>query len=76
MSELAPAWRRSAARNRLAVAALAAILLVLAAALAAPLLPLQDPDAVDTPNRRKPPLTAGHLLGTDEFGRDLLSRLI
>ncbi|HXJ85080.1 MAG TPA: ABC transporter permease [Candidatus Methylomirabilis sp.] len=69
-------WRRSAARNRLAVAALLAILAVVLVALAAPLLPLADPDTVDTPNRLRPPLTPGHVLGTDEFGRDLLSRLI
>jgi len=31
---------------------------------------------VDTPNRLQPPLTPGHRLGTDEFGRDLLARLI
>src|SRR5215471_6056172 len=42
----------------------------------APYLPLADPDAVDTVQRLKPPLAAGHLLGTDEFGRDLLSRLV
>src|SRR5262245_43724128 len=50
--------------------------LIVLAALAAPYLPLPDPDTVDTPNRLRPPMTAGHLLGTDEFGRDLLSRLV
>src|SRR5207247_7859465 len=29
-----------------------------------------------TANRLRTPLTPGHVLGTDEFGRDLLSRLI
>jgi peptide/nickel transport system permease protein len=76
MSEGAVAWRRSAGRNRLAVAALLAILAVVTVALVAPYLPLADPDTVDTPNRLRPPLSPGHLLGTDEFGRDLLSRLI
>jgi peptide/nickel transport system permease protein len=65
-----------ARRNRLAVAACAVMVLALGAALAAPLLPLLDPDTVDTPGRLRPPLTPGHPLGTDEFGRDLLSRLI
>src|SRR2546426_8442238 len=37
---------------------------------------LADPDVVDTPNRLRPPLSAGHALGTDEFGRDLLARLV
>ena len=66
---------RVAARNRLAVAAVVVIVLAAGVALGAPWLPLLDPDAVDTPNRLRPPLTPGHLLGTDEFGRDLLSRL-
>jgi peptide/nickel transport system permease protein len=63
-------------RNRLAVLATLVIVSVVLAALLAPLLPLADPDTVDTPNRLRPPLTPGHLLGTDEFGRDLLSRLV
>ena len=45
-------------------------------AILAPHLPLPDPDRVDTANRLRPPLTAGHALGTDEFGRDMLSRLV
>ena len=67
---------RVAGRNRLAVlAALALLAAVLAAALA-PWLPLLDPDTVDTPNRLRPPLSPGHALGTDEFGRDMLARLV
>jgi len=62
--------------NRLAVVAFLVILGTVGAALFAPYLPLSDPDTVDTPNRLKPPLTPGHWLGTDEFGRDLLARLI
>jgi peptide/nickel transport system permease protein len=68
--------RRVLSRNRLAVTALFVIVLAVALALAAPWLPLADPDAVNTPNRLKPPLSPGHPLGTDEFGRDLLSRLV
>jgi peptide/nickel transport system permease protein len=63
-------------RNRLAVFALLALVAAVALAILAPYLPLGDPDAVDTPNRLRPPLTPGHPLGTDEFGRDLLARLI
>ncbi|PYN05641.1 MAG: peptide ABC transporter permease, partial [Candidatus Rokuibacteriota bacterium] len=67
---------RLAGRNRLAIVGALALLLAVSAALLAPWLPLADPDAVDTPNRLRPPLTAGHTLGTDEFGRDLLARLV
>jgi len=63
-------------RNRLAVLATLVVVGVVLAALLAPYLPLADPDTVDTPNRLRPLLTAGHFLGTDEFGRDLLSRLV
>lgn len=63
-------------RNRLAVLATLVIVGVVLAALLAPYLPLADPDTVDTPNRLRPPLAPGHPLGTDEFGRDLLSRLV
>jgi peptide/nickel transport system permease protein len=62
--------------NRLAVLAFVVILGAVGAALLAPYLPLSDPDTVDTPNRLRPPLTSGHWLGTDEFGRDLLARLV
>ena len=63
-------------RYPLAVAGALVLLAAITAAALAPHLPLPDPDTVDTPNRLRPPLTAGHPLGTDEFGRDLASRLI
>lgn len=49
--------------------------LVIALALTAGILPLQDPTAIGHNAPRMGP-TAGHLLGTDELGRDLLSRVI
>lgn len=67
---------RIARRDRLASVAALALLAAVLVALLAPWLPLLDPDAVDTPNRLRPPLTQGHRLGTDEFGRDLLARLV
>src|SRR2546430_9870522 len=70
------ALARIARRNRLAVLAALTLLAAVLLALLAPWLPLLDPDAVDTPNRLRPPLTAGHTLGTDEVGRDLLARLV
>ena len=67
---------RRAPRNRLAWTAGAVIAAAVLAALLAPILPLIDPDAVDTPNRLRPPGAPGHWLGTDEFGRDMLARLV
>lgn len=46
------------------------------AAIFAPLLPLQDPYAGNMLGRLLPLGTPDHLLGTDELGRDLLSRII
>jgi peptide/nickel transport system permease protein len=68
--------RKVLGRNRLAVLSMLALAAAVLAAVAAPYLPLADPDTVNTPHRLRPPLTAGHLLGTDEFGRDLLARLV
>ena len=68
--------RWALARHRLGVVAGAVLVLILLAALVAPLLPLADPDHVETAGRLRAPLSPGHVLGTDEFGRDILSRLI
>ncbi len=51
------------------------LLLVIAAAIAAPLLTPYAYDIQELPAAWQPP-SAAHWLGTDEFGRDLLTRLI
>ncbi|QGG92167.1 ABC transporter permease subunit [Agrobacterium sp. MA01] len=62
--------------NRLAAAGLVLIGLIALLILLVPILPLPDPDATAPADRLKPVLTAGHLLGTDQLGRDILSRLL
>jgi peptide/nickel transport system permease protein len=45
-------------------------------AILAPVLPIPDPDEQTAAIARQPPGTAGHILGGDGLGRDLLSRII
>jgi peptide/nickel transport system permease protein len=51
------------------------MVLVVGGAILAGLLPLQDPDAIDSAAGRQGP-SAAHWLGADQLGRDMLSRLI
>ncbi|MGW9367640.1 ABC transporter permease [Streptomyces albidoflavus] len=72
---------RALLRNRLAVLALAVLALLLVAALFAPLIAPYDPNTQDLLIRLRPPAwqdggTGAHLLGTDQLGRDMLSRVI
>ncbi len=90
MSEVAvstPATGRKRARGRpgpmrlllantLASSGLVVLVAIVLAALAAPLLPLPDPDVTAPADRLLRPLAEGHLLGTDALGRDILSRLV
>ncbi|CAD7049690.1 peptide ABC transporter permease [Pseudorhizobium halotolerans] len=62
--------------NRLAAIGLFLLALLVLVALLAPVLPLPDPNATAPAERLRPFLFEGHLLGTDELGRDILSRLI
>ena len=62
--------------NRAATAGLIIVVAVLALSAAAPILGLPDPDATSLADRLLPPGSEGHFLGTDELGRDMLSRLI
>ena len=61
--------------NRLAVISAAVILLFLLAAVFAPLLTPYSFDEMDLMHRLAPP-SAEHLLGTDEAGRDILTRML
>jgi len=62
--------------NRTAVIAVVVVVLTVLLALAAPILPLQDPLKPSFGQRLLAPMQAGHMLGTDQLGRDLLSRLV
>jgi len=62
-------------RNPLAIAGLVLTALFALCGLFAPLVAPQDPAQIDLPARLASP-SAAHWLGTDELGRDLLSRVI
>jgi peptide/nickel transport system permease protein len=68
------AWRRLA-HNQLALAGGVMLVLVVLAAVFAEALAPYDPLQMNPQHLLEPP-SASHWLGTDEFGRDLLSRLI
>ncbi len=68
-------WRRFR-RDPVAMIALGVILLLILVAILAPYIAPHDPYRGMTLRRLRPPGTPGYLLGTDELGRDMLSRLI
>ncbi len=74
------AWLHSPAvkrftRNRAALVGLALVLVLAAVALLAPVLAPYAPDAQNLRARLRPP-SGEHWFGTDEFGRDILSRVL
>ncbi len=77
---LAPARRSSAVRrffrHRLAAIGMFVIAVLAIGAAGAPWLAPHDPDEIDISLRYAPPLTPGHILGSDDLGRDVLTRLL
>jgi peptide/nickel transport system permease protein len=83
-----PASRRDAAlgqayrgwlrfkQNRLALLGLGIVLLLVVVAAFAPWVATHDPYEQNLAQRLLPPGAAGHWLGTDEFGRDIFSRIV
>ncbi len=72
---------RSLARDPFALTAALFLVVLIGAAVLAPLIAPHDPTAQDLLNRLKPPAWAAdgartHLLGTDALGRDLFSRVL
>jgi len=63
-------------RNPLAVISFSVLVLALLVAVLAPWLAPYAPEQTDFANTFSPPGTPGHLLGTDDLGRDVLSRII
>jgi peptide/nickel transport system permease protein len=73
----ASARRRSTVRRRMTlIAGLTMLGLAIAAVLLAPVLVSQSPTTIDALHTLAKPLSHGHLLGTDQFGRDVLARIL
>lgn len=75
MSSLAISLPRVARHNPLAAIGVVLVIIFAFAAIFAPWISPQDPAHIDLPNRLQSP-SAQHWCGTDELGRDILSRLI
>src|SRR6478735_4616660 len=67
--------RRAGAKFKIRTGIICTLLVVVPIVLAA-FLPLPDPSHQDLAQRLLPPLSEGHLFGTDQLGRDLLSRIL
>jgi peptide/nickel transport system permease protein len=67
--------RRAASHNLLATIGVVLVFIFVISALFAPWIAPQDPAHIDLPTRLSRPSSA-HWCGTDELGRDILSRLI
>ncbi|MTI17645.1 ABC transporter permease [Rhodobacteraceae bacterium RKSG542] len=75
MAQLYQGWQKLYA-NKLAFLGFLIIVGLVIMAAFAPLLATYEPNAQDLAKRLLPPGTEGHLLGTDELGRDIWSRLV
>lgn len=63
-------------KDKAAVIGFIILFIIIVLSVLAPYLSLQNPNEVDLANRLKAPGAEGNILGTDDLGRDLFSRLI
>jgi peptide/nickel transport system permease protein len=75
MATAAISIRQAARHNPLATTGVVLVVIFVIFALFAPWIAPQDPARIDLPIRLSPP-SAMHWCGTDELGRDILSRLV
>jgi peptide/nickel transport system permease protein len=67
---------RQIARDPWMMVGLAIVVVIGALAILAPFLPLPDPDATEPARRLAAPGELGYPLGSDQLGRDILSRIV
>lgn len=68
--------RSRVARDPYTMLCIAVLIVMCGAAIFAPWIGLDDPTLGNSAERLLPPGSPGHVLGTDELGRDMLSRLV
>lgn len=69
-------WRRDLLADKGALIGFVLVAVAVFSALFVPLLGVSSPTATNVSGELLDPLSAGHLLGTDQLGRDTLSRLV
>lgn len=69
------AWNKLK-RNKTALVGLIIVVIMTMFAIFASVITSKDPNAMDLANAYLKPGSPGHILGTDEFGRDLFTRII
>jgi len=76
-AERASKRAKSTSRRRMTLfAGLAMLGVAIVVILLAPVLTSKSPNALDVLHPLAPPLSPGHLLGTDQFGRDTFARIL
>lgn len=74
--EKANSFMKKLLRNKTAMIGLVIMVLTILCAIFAPLIAPYDPNKIDLLKTCLKPGVEGHILGTDEFGRDLFSRIV
>lgn len=74
--EIRPGFLKKLMRNKLALMGLLIVSIVIIVAIFAPFIATHNPDAIDTISAFKQIGQDGHILGTDNYGRDLFSRIV
>ena len=69
------AWHKLS-RNKTAVIGLVIVVIMVILAVFAPLIAPQDPNAIDIAHTYLKPGAAGHIFGTDSYGRDPFCRIV
>lgn len=69
------AWNKLL-RNKTAVIGLVIVVIMVLCAIFAPLIATHNPNELSIANSYQKPGTNGHIFGTDDFGRDLFSRVV